>query len=209
MKLIREAWGIVRENRKVYIAINAVYYGLVVVCMVVVAFNQPLQDQLLESVGEAFTGGWLSAVGSAYSNAEVLRAILLTFLVNLVLGSFLEITVPSAIIPFSGLLVGILRAVLWGLILSPANPDLRLAMIPHSITLLLEGQAYILVMLATYVQGRAFLWPKTAGVEGHGRGYLQGLKQTGKLYILVVLTLAAAAIYEVIEVVLMIQLSGG
>jgi hypothetical protein len=209
MKLIREAWEIVRANRKAYIVINAVYYGLVIVCMILVAFDQPLQKLLLESVGETFTNGLMSTVGSAYLNAKVLQAILLTFLVNLVLGSFLEITVPSAIIPFSGLLLGSYRAVLWGLILSPANPELRLAMIPHSITLLIEGQAYILVMLAAYVHGRAFLWPKTVGVEGHGRGYLEGLKQTGKLYILVVLTLAAAAIYEVVEVVIMVKLNGG
>lgn len=205
MKFVKEAWQLVHANRRAYIIINVVYYGLVVVFMVVAAFNRPLQDQLLASVGEAFTGGPLSVVGSAYVNAEVLKAIGLTFVVNLVLASFLQITVPSAIIPFSGFLIGVFRAVLWGLILSPAHPDLRLSMIPHSLTLLLEGQAYILVLLAAYVQGRAFLWPKTAGVEGHGRGYLEGLKSTAKLYILVVLVLAVAAVYEVIEVVLMIK----
>lgn len=208
MKLIKEAWELVRANRRAYIIINAVYYGLVVVFMVVAAFNRPLQDQLLASVGESFTSGPLSAVGSAYVNAEVLNAIGLTFLINLVLASFLQITIPSAIIPFSGFLIGVLRAVLWGLILSPAHPDLRMSMIPHSITLLLEGQAYILVLLAAYVQGRALLWPKTAGVEGHGRGYVEGLKSTGKLYVLVILILAAAAVYEVIEVVLMIKFFG-
>ena len=61
-------------------------------------------------------------------------------------------------------------------------------------------------MLATYLQGRAFLWPKTVGLESRGRGYLEGLKRTGKIYVLVVLTLLIAAIYEVIEVVIMIKL---
>jgi hypothetical protein len=85
---------------------------------------------------------------------------------------------------------------------------MRLVMIPHSLTLILEGQAYILVMFALYLQGRAFLWPKSAGVEGFGRGYFEGLKRTGKIYILVILTLAVAAIYEVIEVVLLAKLAG-
>ncbi|MBN2385442.1 MAG: hypothetical protein JXB85_00360 [Anaerolineales bacterium] len=95
-----------RTNRTAYIVINAVYYGLVVIFMIVVAFNRPLQDQLLAALGESFSGGLLAEVGSAYVNVEVLKAIALTFVVNLVLASFLQITVPSAIIPFLGMLVG-------------------------------------------------------------------------------------------------------
>jgi hypothetical protein len=158
---------------------------------------------MLASVGESFTSGPLSAVGSAYINAEVLSAIGLTFLVNLVLASFLQITLPSAIVPFSGFVIGIVRAVTWGLLLSPAHPDLRLVMIPHSLVLILEGQAYILALLAAYVHGRAWLWPKAVSLEKHGRGYVEGLKRTGKLYLLVILTLAVAAIYEVVEVVVL------
>jgi hypothetical protein len=175
--------------------------------MIYVAFNRPLQDELLESIGEAFMTGPLSFVGSAYVNTKVLAAIGATFFVNLLVGSFGTITLPSLVIPFSGILVGFYRAVLWGLILSPAHPDLRLVMIPHSVTLILEGQAYILTMLAAYIQGKSFLWPKTVGLERRGRGYLEGLKRTGKMYVLVLLTLLIAAIYEVIEVVIMIKLS--
>jgi hypothetical protein len=202
-KLILSAWGLVRENWRAYAVINIAYYGLVAVFMVYVAFHQALQEELLAQIGAAFMGGPLSFVGQAYSSAQVLPAIAATFFVNLLLGSLAEITLPSLIIPFSGLIMGVVRAVLWGLILSPANPGLRLAMIPHSLTLLLEGQGYILALLAVYVQGRAFLWPQTAGVEGHARGYVEGLKRTGKLYVLVTLVLAVAAVYEVIEVLLL------
>ena len=73
--------------------------------MVVAAFNRPLQDMLLKTVGEAFMTGPLSAVGSAYINAQVFTAIALTFLVNLMIGSFLYITIPSLIIPYIGILM--------------------------------------------------------------------------------------------------------
>lgn len=207
MNPIKSAWGLVRENRRAYLILNALYYSLVLIFMVYVAFNRPLQDQLLRSIGQAFMTGPLSFVGNTYVNAQILAAIGATFFVNLFIGSFGTITLPSLLIPFSGLLVGFYRAVLWGLILSPAHPDLRLVMIPHFLTLILEGQAYILTMLAASIQGRAFLWPKTVGLENRWSGYLEGLKQTGKLYVLVILTLLVAAIYEVIEVVIMIQLS--
>lgn len=203
--IVKSAWGLVQENRKAYIALNIVYYGLVVVCMIYVAFDQDLQKSLLDQIGAAFMTGPLSFVGEAYVNTRVLTAILATFFVNLLLGSFAVITLPSLIVPFGGILVGVYRAIVWGLLLSPANPDLRFVMIPHSITLILEGQAYILAMFAVYLQGRAFLFPGTVGLESRAKGYVEGLKQTGKLYALVVLTLAIAAIYEVAEVVIIIK----
>ena len=203
--LIKAAWGMVRENRGAYIFLNAAYYGLVAVFMIYAAFNQPLQQSLMEAVGETFMTGPLAFVGQSYVNAQVLTAILATFFINLLIGSFATITLPALIIPFSGILMGFYRAVMWGLILSPANPDLRLMMIPHSITLVIEGQAYILTMLAAYIQGRAFLWPRSVGAEGYGRGYLEGLRRTAKVYVLVILTLIVAAIYEVIEVVVAIK----
>ncbi|MDL1910568.1 stage II sporulation protein M [Chloroflexi bacterium CFX6] len=203
--LIKSAWGLVQENRKAYITLNVVYYGLVAVCMVYVAFDQELQKSLLDQIGAAFMTGPLSFVGQAYVNTQALTAILATFFVNLLLGSLAVITLPSLVVPFSGILVGVYRAIVWGLLLSPANPDLRLVMIPHSITLILEGQAYILAMFAAYLQGRAFLFPGTVGLESRAKGYVEGLKRTGKLYALVVLTLAVAAIYEVAEVIIIIK----
>ena len=147
--------------------------------------------------------GPLAFVGQAYVNAKVLTAITATFFINLFIGSFASITLPSLIVPFSGFLMGIYRAAIWGLLLSPAHPDMRLIMIPHSLTLIIEGQAYILTLLAVYIQGRAFLWPQSVGSESRIKGYLEGLKRTGKIYLLVILTLVIAAIYEVLEVVIM------
>jgi hypothetical protein len=71
--------------------------------------------------------------------------------------------------------------------------------------LIIEGQAYILALLAAYIQGRAFLWPQTVGLESRAKGYVDGLKRTGKLYLLIILTLAVAAVYEVLEVVIMVK----
>jgi len=206
MNLLKSAWELVQENRRAYIILNILYYSLVLIFMIYVTFDRPLQDELLKSVGASFMTGPLSFVGSAYVNAKVLAAIGATFFVNLFFGSFGTITLPSLVVPFSGILIGFYRAVLWGLLLSPAHPDLRLIMIPHSLTLILEGQAYILTMLAAYIQGRSFIWPKWVGLERRGRGYLEGLKRTGKIYLLVFLTLLIAAIYEVIEVIIMIKL---
>lgn len=208
MNAIKSAWALVQENKRAYIVINVVYYGLVLIFMGVAAFNPALQDELLKTVGQSLMTGPLAVVGEAYVNAEVLTAIGLTFVVNLFLGSLAVITIPSLVIPFVGLLMGVYRAILWGLIFYPGHPDMQIIMIPHSLTLILEGQAYILALFGVYLQGRAFLWPKSVGLESHWRGYLEGLKRTVKIYLLVTITLIIAAIYEVIEVVLMARLLG-
>jgi hypothetical protein len=62
------------------------------------------------------------------------------------------------------------------------------------------------LLLATYVHGRAFLWPRTVGAESHRQGYLEGLKRTARLYVLVIVLLAVAAIYEALEVILLVPL---
>jgi len=201
LRIIQSALETIKESRCAYIVLNLVYYGLVICGMIYVAFNPSLQQSLLEFVGSAFTQGPFSAVGSAYVGGQVLQAMVLTFVVNLILGSIVWITLPSLVIPFSGLLLGAYRAILWGLLLSPTTPELRLVMIPHSLTLILEGQAYILAMLAAYVQGRAFLWPRSVGAATRRQGYGSGVKRSVRIYLLVVLLLAVAAIYEALEVI--------
>ena len=205
--LLKRAWAVVRADWRAYIYLNILYYGLVVLGMIYVAFFNPeLQNMLLQSVGQSFTQGPLSAVGGAYIGGEVISAMILTFVVNLFLGTMAEISLPALIIPFSGLLMGIVRAILWGLLLSPGNASLAGPMIPHSLTLILEGQGYILAMLAVFIHGKAFLKPSAYGVKGHLRGYLEGLRRTGWIYLLVVLCLAVAAVYEALEVILLAPL---
>lgn len=211
MRLISHAWSIIRANWRAYIIINVLYYGIVGAAMVYVIFNPDLQQSLLALVGQSFDEGPLSSVAEAYSGGQVVAAIGLTFFVNLLAGSFGAITLPSFFIPFLGLVMGIVRATLWGLLLSPASPELRMAMIPHSITLLLEGQAYVIALLAAFIHGKSFLMPRRAGIEvggieAHLQGYLLGLKQTAQLYVLIILLLAVAAIYEVLEVVYLVPL---
>ncbi|NIN66552.1 MAG: stage II sporulation protein M [Anaerolineae bacterium] len=210
MNSLRGAWGIITDHRRPYFVLNAAYYGLVVLGMTYVAVVDPaLQEQLLSAVEGAFAEGPLAAVGGAYLGGNVIAAAVLTFVFNLSVGSLLTITLPSLIVPFSGLLLGAYRAALWGLILAPTNTELALVMIPHSLTLLLEGQAYILAMLAVYVQGKAFLWPDSVGAANRSQGYVTGLKLSARLYLLVLFVLALAAVYEALEVTIMARLASG
>lgn len=202
-RIFAKPLAILREQRRTYLTLNLLYYGMIVVGMVVAVFNLALQQSVLTSLGTAFTQGPLSAVGDAYLNAKVIEATTLTFLINLFIGSFATITLPSLIIPFSGLLMGAYRAILWGLIYSPTTPELQTIFLPHLGTLILEGQAYVLALLGVVIQGRGLLWPHTVGASTHRQGLAVGIRKTAQLYILVTVVLAVAAVYEVLESILL------
>lgn len=207
-RLVGQPLAIVRQHRRAYLSLNIIYYGLVVLALLFGLFNPGIQQTMMDAVGASFTQGPLSAVTNAYLDGQMILAILLTFVVNLFVGTFGTITLPSLVIPFSGLLIGSYRAIVWGLIYAPTSPQMITILVPHSITLLVEGQAYILAMLAVVIQGRGFIWPRTVGATTHRAGYWEGLKRTGQLYVLIVLVLVAAAIYEVVEAALLLAMLG-
>jgi hypothetical protein len=202
VKALRSAWDTIRDARRPYIVLNLVYYGLVACAMVYTALDTSLQQAIWEAVGSALTEGPLASVVDAYSAERVLLAIGLTFGINLVVGSFVSITLPSLISPFSGLLVAGLRAVMWGLLLSPQieggiGTGEVVTGVLFIVLLFLEGQGYVLATLGAYLQGRAFLWPQRVGATRRGQGYWHGVKLQARIYLLVAAVLLVAAIYEV------------
>lgn len=204
MRLIRDSWQVVLENRRAYVTINALYYGLVLAGMAVAFARPEVQQALLRVVGESFSpSGEMASVVTAYQSGDVWSAALLTFGVNLVLGSFLVLTLPSLIVPFFGMVMGAYRAILWGLLLAPQGV-LALPMIPHSLTLVLEGQGYILALLGAYTVGKGLFRPAAYGAPGPWQGYLAGLRRCARLYVLVIVVLAVAAVYEALEVILIV-----
>ena len=202
------SFAILGAHRRSYIWLNVTYYGLIVAAMLYATFNPALQKTITAAAGTAFTQGPLAAVGEAYLGGQTLRAILLTFGINLVVGSGVTITLPSLIVPFSGLLMGAYRAILWGLIYAPNTPELRMIFLPHLPTLLIEGQAYVLAMLAAVIQGRALFAPYTVGASTRWQAYKQSIKLSLWLYGLVALVLAVAAVYEVLEAALLLAQFG-
>ncbi len=204
--LFRKAIALVRLHRRAYLVLNICYYAMVGIAMIAVASHPEVQEMLTQSVLEGFSQGTMAQVAAAYANGAVLQAMLLTFLVNFFLGSFVVLMLPSMLIPFAGVGMGAIRAVLWGLLLAPTTPELRVAMIPHMGTLILEGQGYILAILAAFVLGRAFVSPSSVGATRWLQGYGIGLKQALTLYILVAAVLAVSAVYEALEVIYLVPL---
>jgi hypothetical protein len=198
--LFDRAWDILIKNRYAYFALNILYYGLIILLMAYAAFNAPFQNQVMQTSGSTYMTGALTMSEKTIVDREVINVMGMTFLVNVLGASYGNITLPSFIIPFAGIFLGLYRAVMLGIVFSPFNEDIRQIIIPHIPTLFIEGQACILAMLGAYIQGRAIFWPESMGQTSRWKSYVEGIRQTGTLYMFIMAILLISALYGVIEV---------
>ncbi|HUT31683.1 MAG TPA: hypothetical protein VMX13_17980 [Sedimentisphaerales bacterium] len=138
--------GEVTKYRRLFLAVHLSYFALVVLFALLAYMVPEIQFCLLANVKAQVTGGSgpLAVAGRAYMSKNILRAAVTTFAINFPLGSLVCITVPSMIVPGAGALVAAVRAMLWGFLLSPGFAALSKVMVAHSVTLLLEGEGYVL-----------------------------------------------------------------
>jgi len=192
-----------RERPRLVWGVHLVYFGIVILGSVLIHELPDLQTAFLSAVRGALTAksGVLAAAGQAYGSGSIPRAAFVTFMVNFFLGSLLMITLPSMMVPGSGILIAALRSVLWGLILAPTLVGLAFTMLPHSLTMLLEGEGYILATIFGLLIPIHIFQSSLGGnpLSRFGRVILLNIQACG----LVALVLAVAACYEATEVILM------
>jgi len=183
--------------------VHLAYFGLVILGSVLIHELPDLQTAFMSTVRDALTAksGVLAAAGQAYGSGSIPRAALVTFVVNFFLGSLICITLPSMIVPGSGILIATLRSVFWGLILAPTLVMLAFTMLPHSGTMLLEGEGYILSTFFGLLIPIHIFQSSLGGnpLSRFGRVLLLNIQSLS----LVALVLAVAACYEATEVILM------
>ena len=202
-KWLRLPLAEIRKYKYLFIAMNLIYFGTVLFFMFVSFTIPEIQSCFLVGVASEITegSGPLAIAGKAYASKNILLAAVTTFAINFPLGSLLVITLPSIILPGSGVLVAGFRSMLWGLILAPAFSELTAMMVPHSVTLLLEGHGYVIAAFFG-VLVPVYLFRKSEGPNvgvRYGRALLMNVR--GNL--LVIIVLVVAAIYEAVEVILM------
>ena len=207
----RSAWSlnsplvVMYKYRRLLCAMHVAYFGVFVLFAAAAYAAPETQQALLKAIGREIRSGSgpLRVVGQAYLSRNVALAALVTLGVNFLIGSFLSITVPSAVLPGVGVAMAGFRAALWGLILAPTSVGLCRVMLPHSLTLLLEGEAYILASFFA-VLIPIYLFRRSEGATPAGR-YARALVLNLRASLAVLIVLSAAAVYEAIEVIWMME----
>lgn len=204
-RLFQPGINLIRQNFSAYVIINVSFYGLVVLGAVYAFLDPRAQQELTKSILQSFSSGPMSVAKDAYVSGNVAAAALITFLVNTFLGSVLALTAPSLVIPFAGTIIGLLRALLWGVALAPSSPELARAMVPHSLVLVLEGQGYIIAMVGVHVLWTSAFDGVRRGLRGFASGYLAGFRRNLDICALVAAVLAVSAVYEAFEVIYLVR----
>ncbi len=203
---LHDSLAVLSRRRRLLWTMHLGYFGLVAVTGFFVYDLPALQNVLMGPIrSEAMSGdGLLGTAAKAYGSGNMLYAALLTFLINFFVGSVAMITLPSFVLPGVGVLLAAVRALGWGLLLAPTSIVLSSAMLPHSWTMLLEGEGFILAAFFA-VLIPVSLCERSAG-DGLWDRYRQVLLVNLKGNLLVAIVLLTAACYEAVEVIIMSRL---
>jgi hypothetical protein len=189
--VLRRPATIIRTNLRAYLALNALAYGLVVAGFLVGLVFPDLSRARVETQQ---TDGTAELVNSLLSSPWLFALVILG--VNLGKLSALTIVLPSLVVPFLGIPLFAYWSFTTGITLAPTTDMAWVALIPHSATVVIELQAYVLLLLGVYLLGRSWLRPGSIGAANRRQGYLRGLRQLGWLALPALALLVIGAIYE-------------
>lgn len=188
----------VERYKKRFLYCFAIYYGLVIVGMVIGLLYPPISTGTGGNISSQFSTvfpGLLQAIGAG----DVIKVILTIFVFNSILGSFLAITVLNLI--GIGTLVFIYRPIMWGLIYAPTSPSATMLLIAVIPTLILEGAAYVIAFTASLDFVLAIAKPKALGEESRFKAWKKAWTYNLKSYVLVLIMLLVAAVVESVTII--------
>jgi hypothetical protein len=191
VNLVRKPFRIIRANLRVYLLLNALAYGTFVIGFIVGL----LFPDLVAGRAQAMEDDGTAALITSLLSSPWLFALTILAVNTLRLGA-LTILLPSLVVPFLGLATFAIWSVTTGVTLVPATPEGWVALIPHSLTLVIELQAYILLLLGAFLLGKYWLRPQTIQATTRRQGYVRGLQHIGWLSLPALALLVIGAVYE-------------
>ncbi len=168
------------------------WYLISIKSPIAVEISRGLQETVLTQ--QPFT-----LVLQSLRGGELLKAILVTFLVNLTTGAFLTTTLPG-IVPLVGSLGTIVVTVLRGFVVGITYPEV-LSSSPARFalglgTMILELGAYVFSGAAGINIALAPIVPRRYGTESIWIAFKMAWKDAAKIYLIVVILLALGAAWE-------------
>ncbi len=189
----------VMDWRGIYFTLHVLLYGIFFVFMLA-GLNFPLFNyRFTEFVAFIFSEGDLQHVGDAYASGNVLSATWATFYNNYIDQTLLLVYAISLIaIPFGVIKTGLSFALV-GLVMVPTWVGQNSGYSYHSITMVLEFQAYILACFAVVMWPVFLLWGLAK--NNFKKEALSGLLVMLHSALLVGVILLVAAFYEAVTLI--------
>lgn len=201
MDLIGDINDIIRRDWKLLLAVNVFYFGILLIGGLIALLRPDIQGYWLDVLAAGLKSGPLAPVGSAVEAGKVVNLAVQIFKTNVITGTLAYITIPSLIFPPWALLIGAWRALLWGMAFVIPYGRLTFGkLIFHYVTLLIEGEAYVIAIFASLRLIEALIWPVRFGQRSRLQAYAVAIMDYAKLFLVVLLLLAVGAVYEAFEV---------
>lgn len=201
MRIIRVPVEIIGDNRRPLLLLNVMAYGLLLLGIAAGMLFPQLHHARVASMGAS---GDTALVVSLLSRPWLFAMTI--FAVNTIRIALLTIFLPSLVVPFAGIALFAYFAVTTGITLAPLDRNAALTLIPHSLTVVIEFQAYILMMLGAFLLGRCWLRPAQVGADTRHQGYLRGLQHLGWLVLPALALFVIGAIYEAFSITRLVPL---
>ncbi len=206
--LLRRGLGIFRpaarsavEHPRVVFLMHVLLYGTFF-AFTLPTLAYPFVNVLMqEFIGRTFSEGSLSYVGDAYASGHVIRATFATWVNNFVVQTAGLTMLPSVIVPMLGVLKTAASFAIAGLGMTPLWSGMPGLFLFHSITMVLELEAYIFACVAVcvfWIKIVRGLRERRLGDAAHD-AFMTLLSAT----LLAGVTLAIAAFYEATTLILL------
>lgn len=138
----------VYQRRKLFRFVNTFFYTVFFVNLFVALYNPETHRLIIYYITHVFSEGDLQYIGEAYEQGDIIRAAITTFHNNFWIQTFL-LTILISIPPFMlGLFKNLISFSFAGYAMSPIWTGSAIQLSFHSITIVLELEAYILAVFA-------------------------------------------------------------
>ena len=191
------------------VLVALLYIGSYLAGWYLISIKSPIAVEISRGVQESvLTQQPFTSILQSLQGGELLKAILVTFLVNLTTGAFLTTTLPG-IVPLVGSLGTIAVTVLRGFVVGITYPEV-LSSSPAGFalglgTMILELGAYVFSGAAGINIALAPLLPRRYGTQSRWMAFKMAWKDAAKIYLIVVMLLALGAAWEMTGILLVLR----
>jgi len=191
------------------VLVALLYIGSYLAGWYLISIKSPIAVEISRGLQESvLTRQPFTSILQSLQGGELLKAILVTFLVNLTTAAFLTTTLPG-IVPLVGSLGTIAVTVLRGFVVGITYPEV-LSSSPAGFalglgTMILELGAYVFSGAAGINIALAPILPRRYGTQSRWMAFKMAWKDAAKIYLIVVILLALGAAWEMTGIFLVLR----
>jgi uncharacterized membrane protein SpoIIM required for sporulation len=209
LRAFSEAAQTARRIKVLLILVAFLYVGSYLAGWYLISIKSPIAVETSLGLRQSvLTQQPFTSILQSLRGGELVKAILVTFLVNLTTGAFLTTTLPG-IVPLAGSLATVAVTMLRGFMVGITYPEVLssspLGFVLGLGTMILELGAYVFSGAAGINIALAPILPGRHAVQSRWVAFKMAWKDAAKIYVIVIILLALGAVWEMTGLFLVLR----